>query len=135
VVILTRIAATGLAALVAGYLVGGTLVSALFGLLPEQVYRAVGDLIMLLCAWPVGRFVWRRTSSLRPSLDVFAAGGALVVGGIGLVGGFVGPLIFSPGANQGPLLGIIVTGPLGAFLGAAGGVIYWKVRGQKIAQR
>lgn len=31
---------------------------------------------------------------------------------LGLIG-FVGPLIFTPDANQGPLLGIFITGPIG----------------------
>jgi hypothetical protein len=50
--------------------------------------------------------------------------GALIVGGIGFVGGFFGPIIFAPDANQGPLLGIFITGPLGAVLGFILGCIY-----------
>ena len=49
----------------------------------------------------------------------------VVTGSIGFLSGFVGPMIFTPGANQGPLLGIFITGPLGFLLGAAGGAIYW----------
>jgi hypothetical protein len=41
------------------------------------------------------------------------------------VGGFFGPIIFTPDANQEPLLDIIVTGPLGVILGAIGGATYW----------
>ena len=37
---------------------------------------------------------------------------ALILGIAGFLGGFVGPLVFTPGANQGPLLGIFITGPL-----------------------
>ncbi len=47
--------------------------------------------------------------------------GVVVIGGIGSLGGFVGPMIFAPGANQGPLLDIFITGPLGFLLGAIGG--------------
>jgi hypothetical protein len=47
--------------------------------------------------------------------------GGFVLGGIGFVGGFFGPMIFAPGANQGPLLGIFITGPLGFVLGCVGG--------------
>ena len=49
--------------------------------------------------------------------------GAVIVGGIGFSLGFFGPLIFTPEANQGPLLGILITGPLGAVAGAIGGAI------------
>ena len=37
--------------------------------------------------------------------------------------GFVGPIIVTPDANQGPLLGIFITGPLGTLAGFAIGVI------------
>jgi hypothetical protein len=33
-------------------------------------------------------------------------------------------MLFAPDANQGPLLGIFITGPLGAVLGAIGGFVY-----------
>jgi len=52
--------------------------------------------------------------------------GALIVGGIGFCAGFFGPMLFAPDANQGPLLGIFITGPLGALLGAIGGIVYAK---------
>ncbi|WP_264421808.1 hypothetical protein [Novosphingobium sp. KCTC 2891] len=40
-----------------------------------------------------------------------------LLGLIGFVGGFVGPIILTPEANQGPLLGILVTGPGGFLVG------------------
>ncbi|MGQ0445843.1 MAG: hypothetical protein ACT4O2_12145 [Beijerinckiaceae bacterium] len=49
---------------------------------------------------------------------------AAVVGALGFCGGFFGPLIFAPEANQGPLLGIFITGPLGFIGGGMGGLIY-----------
>jgi hypothetical protein len=57
--------------------------------------------------------------------------GALITGAIGFCGGFFGPLIFTPGANQGPLLGLFITGPLGFVLGGIGGGIYWAARGRQ----
>ncbi len=47
----------------------------------------------------------------------------LVVGGVGFALGFFGPMIFAPGANQGPLLGIFITGPLGFLAGLVVGFI------------
>ena len=49
--------------------------------------------------------------------------GAVILGGIGFCLGFFGPMIFMPEANQGPLLGIFITGPLGAIVGAVAGAI------------
>ena len=48
---------------------------------------------------------------------------AAVGGALGFAVGFFGPIIFTPDANQGPLLGIFVTGPWGAILGAALGAV------------
>jgi hypothetical protein len=48
---------------------------------------------------------------------------ALVVGVVGFVVGFFGPAIFMPDSNQGPLLGIFLTGPVGVVAGAVFGFI------------
>src|SRR5262249_431415 len=47
-----------------------------------------------------------------------------LVGGIGLALGFVGPLIIWPQASLGPLLGILITGPLGFVVGALGALVF-----------
>jgi len=49
--------------------------------------------------------------------------GALLIGGLGFVGGFFGPILLTPEANQGPLLGIFITGPLGVLVGGVLGAI------------
>ncbi len=46
----------------------------------------------------------------------------LVPGAVGFAAGFLGPVLLSPEANTGPMLGIFVTGPGGAILGAILGV-------------
>lgn len=42
---------------------------------------------------------------------------AMTIGGIGFAVGFFGPIALNPDANQGPLVGIFISGPGGAFLG------------------
>lgn len=54
--------------------------------------------------------------------------GAVALGSIGFVGGFFGPMILDPGANQGPLLGLLMTGPGGILLGGLLGALWWGVR-------
>ena len=49
--------------------------------------------------------------------------GAVILGVVGFALGFFGPMIFTPEANQGPMLGIFITGPLGALVGAIAGAI------------
>jgi hypothetical protein len=48
---------------------------------------------------------------------------ALVLGLTGFVCGFVGPMAFAPESNQGPMLGIFITGPVGALSGAILGAV------------
>ena len=43
---------------------------------------------------------------------------AVILGVFGFVLGFFGPIVVTPDANQGPLQGIFITGPLGILLGA-----------------
>jgi hypothetical protein len=48
---------------------------------------------------------------------------ALILGGLGFAAGFLGPMILTPEANQGPMLGIFITGPIGFLLGLIYGLI------------
>jgi len=50
-------------------------------------------------------------------------GFGLFVGGVAFLAGFIGPMIFAPGANQGPLLGILYTGPIGTLAGLLWGLV------------
>ena len=52
----------------------------------------------------------------------------LSLGAIGFAGGFFGPMLFAPDANQGPMLGLFITGPLGFLCGAAIGTaqVMWR---------
>jgi len=40
-----------------------------------------------------------------------------ILGAVGFAAGFFGPMVFVPEANQGPMVGIFITGPGGALLG------------------
>jgi hypothetical protein len=46
-----------------------------------------------------------------------------------LLAGFVGPIILRPDSNQGPLLGIFITGPAGFVLGGLGGFVWSRMAG------
>jgi len=43
----------------------------------------------------------------------------IILGAVGFAAGFFGPMLFVPDANQGPMVGIFLSGPAGAALGAA----------------
>ncbi len=52
-----------------------------------------------------------------------ALGFGLFVGIVAFALGFFGPMVLAPGANQGPMLGIFITGPAGLALGLVWGMI------------
>ncbi|MDX6770880.1 MAG: hypothetical protein SF051_15200 [Elusimicrobiota bacterium] len=54
----------------------------------------------------------------------FAAGfGACLLGAVGFAAGFFGPIVLNPEANQGPLMGLFITGPAGVVLGGLLGTL------------
>jgi hypothetical protein len=58
-------------------------------------------------------------------MNLFTAAGlgAVLLGAAGFAAGFFGPMLLNPSANQGPLVGLLITGPGGAVLGAALGLL------------
>jgi hypothetical protein len=86
--------------------------------------------ISLVIAIALGVLVWKKTATTSDNLASHIIMGGIIVGAVGFILGFFGPIIFSPDSNQGPLLGIFFTGPLGFVLGLIGGAVYWKVRGK-----
>ncbi len=100
---------------------------------PSQASTPLNVLLLALrlaVAFWAGRLMWRRpiSPSATPGLGRSIAEGALLVGGIGFLSGFFGPMIFAPQSNQGPMLGIFITGPLGVILGGIGGGLWWNSR-------
>jgi hypothetical protein len=57
----------------------------------------------------------------------------LFVGMITFLAGYIGPIYLRPEANQGPLLGIFYTGPLGFLLGLLWGM--FRMRARRMARR
>jgi len=59
--------------------------------------------------------------TLSSHIGILVTCGAVMCGLAGLLTGFFGPLHYTPGANQGPLVGIFFSGPLGVVIGAVFG--------------
>lgn len=91
-------------------------------LIPTEHYW-LASILSLAAGIAAGRYVWQKAAAVDKGVGAYALSGALIVGGIGFVGGFFGPILLG-GGNQGPLLGLFITGPLGFLLGAIGGVVY-----------
>jgi hypothetical protein len=120
----TRLVVTVVSALVTYFVfrVAGALL--FYGHLSPGTSRLVAAVVAIGAAC----FVWTHAASPHPGLGRSVALGSLITGAIAFSAGFFGPILLTPGANQGPLLGIFITGPLGLILGAVGGAIYWTVR-------
>ena len=100
-----------------------------FSLIPLGDELWIQNLVSILVAVLFGWLFWGSTKQCAAKglgSSIFL--GALIVGGIGFVGGFFGPIIFMPSSNQGPMLGLFITGPFGFLFGAFGGLIYWLVK-------
>jgi len=97
-------------------------------LLPARLSPWVSIAAAFIVALAVARYVWKHTASSQSGFVRSVVLGALLTGAITFSAGFFGPILFAPSANQGPLLGIFITGPLGLILGAVGGAIYWWLR-------
>ena len=97
---------------------------ALSRLLPDGALWPVAQGLSLLAGGLAGRAVWTHEGDVD-GLAGAAVAGALVVGGIGFCLGFFGPMLVAPDANQGPMLGLFITGPLGFVAGGIGGAARW----------
>jgi len=96
--------------------------------IPKSIHF-LGPFISFAVAILVAKFIWNRTDQLHnDTFLTYTLTGGLSVGGIGLIGGFIGPMIFMPESNLGPLLGIFFMGPIGFLVGFLGGWIYWSVK-------
>lgn len=79
----------------------------------------------------VSVFTWKRTGNISNGLASSILMGGIIVGSICFIGGFIGPIIFYPESNLGPLLGIFFTGPIGFIVGLIGGGLFWVIKEKK----
>lgn len=112
----------------------GGILSIPFGIDSPNWILVFSGLVSFSSAVYLAYSVWKKTGvnkNTKATLGTYILTGALGLGVFGFLIGFIGPLIFMPGANQGPLLGIIITGPGGVALGAIGGSILWEINKYK----
>ncbi len=81
----------------------------------------VGSAAVAILCWWVALFYQREQSRRKMGL---AFRGGVIIGGISFLAGFLGPIIMTPQANQGPLVGIFITGPIGFVVGIIAGYVY-----------
>ena len=87
--------------------------------------RLIGSALIAVI---IGVFLWKKTGTTSNGLTKYIIMGGIIIGSIGFIIGFFGPIIFSPSSIQGPMLGIFITGPIGFLIGLVGGGIYWLIK-------
>jgi uncharacterized membrane protein YeaQ/YmgE (transglycosylase-associated protein family) len=87
-----------------------------------------------VAGWMVGAR-YERPVEQGGAVARWCAGMTALVGGVAFLAGFVGPILLTPNSPQGPMLGIFITGPLGALAGAILGIIIGFVRQKQLARR
>ena len=77
--------------------------------------------LALVSAILVGWYAWKLVAGEKMGVGVSVICGALMLGGLGFIIGFLGPMIVAKDTSQGPLVGVFIGAPLGVILGAVGG--------------
>jgi len=111
--------------------IAGAILIGLENYVPLFIQAIISFSIAFTCSFIVSKFVWKKIGVINVDFSSSVLTGGFILGSIGFIGGFIGPIIFTPSSNLGPLLGLFITGPLGFILGMVAGAIYWKVKLKK----
>lgn len=95
-------------------------------IIPETLYWI--DTLAAFMTAAIAAFAGFKTLNNANGLVATIVSGALIIGATGFIVGFFGPMIFAPESNQGPLLGLFITGPLGFVAGAIGGAVFYHLK-------
>ena len=97
-----------------------------------SIFTTNSDLVSALISFPFACFmswsIWHSISGKKIGTWFYCLSGALLIGAISFIIGFIGPMLIVPEANQGPMLGLFIAGPIGTIVGAIAGLIYAKKR-------
>ena len=120
-----RRAALAVMTFLGAYFLTATPILVLFG------FQGLAFLIPLIAALAAGRYAWVHADDIPRYLVAFIFYGAVLFGSAGFAAGVFVPMMLTPEANQGPLLGIFITGPAGVLLGAISGLVYGLVKSRR----
>ncbi|PTN11869.1 multidrug ABC transporter permease [Nitrosomonas aestuarii] len=93
-------------------------------LITTELTGLISVALSLVCAACVGWYSWQSFSSKKMSVSASVLNGALILGGLGFIFGFFGPMLLVQDTQQAIFFGIIVACPIGLILGAIGGYVF-----------
>ncbi|MEO6584126.1 MAG: hypothetical protein ABIO05_07365 [Ferruginibacter sp.] len=88
------------------------------------------NLIIILFLLVIVVLIIRKSNPNKSAILYILAGG-LTLGILGLFLGILFAVIFDPGNNLSPIIGISFTGPLGFIVGLFTGYFYWRNKVKK----
>ncbi len=91
--------------------------------------------LSLACESLAGWSAWKLKKKKKANTIVAVIGGALILGGLFFVIGFLGPMAISKDTDQGPMIGIFIAAPLGVIIGAISGYIYASRQNTGVGER
>jgi len=83
----------------------------------------IPTLIIALFNWALAVVLLRENGARSRSDFRRVAVWSISIGFVSFLGGFLGPLYLWPESPQGPLLGIVISGPVGATVGCIAGAV------------
>lgn len=90
-----------------------------------QGQEVLGRVLGIISALGIAVFTFFKLKNQASGAFTYSIIGGIIFGSIGFIMGFFGPILLNPVANQLPLLGIFVGGPLGFLIGLYVGRRYW----------
>ncbi len=83
----------------------------------------IGAVLSISCATCAGWYSWQLLSGKKTGIVAAILTGALILGALGFIFGFFGPMLVAQDTQQAAFIGIFVTSPIGIVLGAIGGYL------------
>lgn len=71
----------------------------------------------LICSVLVGWYCWKLVAGEKLGMGISVLSGPLMLGGLGFIIGFLGPMVLNKDTSQATLLGIFVMAPLSTIAG------------------
>jgi len=106
------------------FIAGFTIINIFLGAVIAGKYEIITNTLSIVPPAFLTIYIWKKTSTIKADIAAYTILGGLIAGSVSFLAGFFGPILLAPSAEQGPLLGIFITGPIGFVIGLIMGGLY-----------